>query len=173
MSKLTELITELVTPHAPTEKWTGQACGMIDMRIDQQGRWFHQGGEIKRLGLLKLFASVLSCERGTHWLTTPAERCEVAVEDVAFLVTSWYSHKLDDMDVLIAVDNLGRKWPICQFYPLVLRCFEQQQLPYLCLSNGLQARVARNVYYQWAQIAEQDKQGVYLRSAGINYYLNE
>ncbi|CAH9055349.1 hypothetical protein PSECIP111951_02785 [Pseudoalteromonas holothuriae] len=176
MSKLTDsiaqLATELVTPHAPTEKWTGQACGMIDMYIDEQGRWFHQGGQIKRLGLLKLFASVLSCEQNRHWLTTPIERCEMRVIDVAFLIDSWYSQFVAGEKVLVAVDNLGRNWPIYKQFPLKLRRFHDVELPYLSLGNGLQARISRNVYYQWVEeLAEQDEQGVYICSAGMKFYL--
>ncbi|MBD1582404.1 DUF1285 domain-containing protein [Pseudoalteromonas sp. S16_S37] len=174
MSSLSDLIAELVTPHAPTEQWSGQTCGMLDMSIDEQGRWFHQGGEIKRLGLLKLFASVLSCEQQRQWLTTPVERCEVQVADVAFLISSWYRQSSDDGEVLVAVDNLGRKWPICEQFPLLLRRFHQQDLPYLQLGRGLQARVSRNSYYQWVEeLAEQDKQGVYICSAGQKYYLTQ
>ncbi|BBN83080.1 hypothetical protein PA25_30650 [Pseudoalteromonas sp. A25] len=174
MSSLTDLIAELVTPHAPTEQWSGQECGMLDMHIDEQGRWFHQGGEIKRLGLLRLFASVLSCEQQRHWLTTPVERCEVQVADVAFMICSWYHHSLDKSTVIVVEDNLGRKWPICERFSVQLKCFQGQLLPYVNVGNGLQARVARNVYYQWIEeLAEQDKQGVYIRSAGINFYLGE
>ncbi|NOU51116.1 DUF1285 domain-containing protein [Pseudoalteromonas sp. JBTF-M23] len=174
MSSLSDLIADLITPHAPTEQWSGQVCGGLDMAIDEQGRWFHQGSEIKRLGLLKLFASVLSCEQQRHWLTTPVERCEVQVADVAFLVCSWYRHSLADIDVLVAVDNLGRKWPICEQFPLRLQRFHQQELPYLQLGRGLQARVSRNSYYQWVEeLAEQDNQGVYICSAGQQFYLTK
>ena len=42
------------------------------MRIDQEGRWYHEGDLIKRIELVKLFARVLSVdEAGQHWLRTP------------------------------------------------------------------------------------------------------
>ena len=31
-----------------------------EIHIASDGRWFHQGGEIKRIAIVKLFASVLS-----------------------------------------------------------------------------------------------------------------
>ena len=52
----------------------------FDIEIKADGRWFHEGGEIKRIGLVKLFASVLSCdEDGRYWLTTPVEKGEIQV----------------------------------------------------------------------------------------------
>ena len=34
----------------------------FEIRIDAEGRWYHKGGLIKRIGLVKLFASVLSVD---------------------------------------------------------------------------------------------------------------
>jgi hypothetical protein len=40
------------------------------------------------------------------------------------------------------------------------------QLPYGCF-----ARVARNVFYQWAEIAETDELGYFITSANERFYL--
>src|SRR4051812_3209478 len=61
-------------------------CGDIDMRIARDGTWFYHGSPISRKPLVKLFARVLSRdEAGDYWLTTPAERCRIRVDDAAFL----------------------------------------------------------------------------------------
>ena len=61
----------------------------FDIEIKADGRWFHEGGEIKRIGLVKLFASVLSCdEAGRYWLTTPVEKGEIRVEDAPFVIVA-------------------------------------------------------------------------------------
>jgi hypothetical protein len=171
MSTLNELIAALTTPHAPTEQWHSNACGLIDISIDDQAKWHHRGSEITRIGLLKLFASVLSCNNGVYTLTTPSEQCEISVQDVPFLITAWHIYELDLGSVIVCEDNLGRHWPMCHQFPLEIKQYKKQSVPYLILPHGLAARVQRNVYYQWAEIAEQDTQGAYLHSAKNRFYL--
>ena len=61
----------------------------FQMRIDQEGRWYHEGGLIKRIELVKLFANVLSVdEAGQHWLRTPDEFGQIEVEDAPFIITA-------------------------------------------------------------------------------------
>ena len=43
----------------------------FDIRIATDGRWFHEGDEIRRIELVKLFASVLMQDKtGEYWLVT-------------------------------------------------------------------------------------------------------
>ena len=59
----------------------------FEIHIASDGRWFHQGDEIKRIAIVKLFASVLSLDNdGRYWLTTPAEKGEITVEDAPFII---------------------------------------------------------------------------------------
>ena len=49
-------------------------------------RWWHEGSPIRRIELVKLFATVLRREAdGSYWLVTPVERGRIAVEDVPFV----------------------------------------------------------------------------------------
>ena len=43
----------------PVDQWHPQRIGDIDIRIKADGRWFHEGTEIKRQRLVDLFATVL------------------------------------------------------------------------------------------------------------------
>lgn len=171
MHTLNDLIAALTTPHAPTEQWHSGTCGLIDISIDSQAKWYHHDSEITRIGLLKLFASVLNYTNGTYTLTTPSEQCEINVQDAPFLITAWHTHPVDIGSVIICEDNLGRHWPLCEQFPLEIKEYQGQPVPYLVLSHGLTARIQRNVYYQWAEVAEQDIQGAYLLSANKKYYL--
>ena len=46
--------------------------------IDRDGRWFHEGSEIKRVELVSLFAGLLRRENdGAYYLVTPVEKVEV------------------------------------------------------------------------------------------------
>lgn len=173
MQSLKTLCAALTTPHAPTEQWPQHTCSSGDIRIDEQGTWYYQGSVITRIGLVKLFASVLHFHQGEYLLTTPAEQCKVAVADVPFIIVSWRTEQTDEGEVLICKDNLAREWPVAESCSLFMADYKGQSVPYLHLSYGLTARVSRAVFYQWAEIAEQDTRGVYLNSAGERYYLDE
>ena len=58
----------------PVHLWKPQLSGDMDMVIDREGRWIHEGGEIKRPAMVKLFASILVFEEGDYFLVTPVEK---------------------------------------------------------------------------------------------------
>lgn len=172
MQSINELKHSLITPHAPTQSWSEQQCGLINISIDQQGQWFHDGKIIHRKSLIRLFSSVLSYEKGVYFLTTPAERCEISVADVPFLIVSWQQVITKEGAVIVCEDNIGRHWPICEDYPLISKDFKQQKIPYLCLNYGLQGRIARNVYYQWAEIAHEHNNTLAIYSANRHHTIS-
>lgn len=89
MSSL-ETIERLLKDQAgrpPIEKWQPALSGEIDIQILADGRWVHEGGEIKRHELVKLFASILRCEAdGHYYLVTPVEKWRLQVEDLPLLI---------------------------------------------------------------------------------------
>ncbi|KZN49022.1 DUF1285 domain-containing protein [Pseudoalteromonas luteoviolacea] len=175
--KLEQLIAHYVSAHSPTERWQAGECGVGTFSIDSAGRWFHQGDEIKRLALVRLFASVLSCEQGEYTLKTPSETCTVTVEESPFIIVAWHvsevAQQYDVEPTIICEDNLGRLWPICKAFPLYMTEYKGLQVPHLQLNYGLCARIERNVYYQWAEIAKynEQRQSMTLHSAGQAYEL--
>src|SRR5262245_38577580 len=71
---------------APVEQWNPPYCGDIGLRIRPDGAWLYQGSQIGRIALVKLFAGVLRKDAdGRHYLVTPAEKVDVAVDDAPFL----------------------------------------------------------------------------------------
>ena len=59
------------------------------MRIAKDGRWFHEGAEIKRQEMVALFASLLRLEGDKHYLVTPVEKAIIEVEDTPFVVVDF------------------------------------------------------------------------------------
>src|SRR5512139_2074648 len=55
------------------------------MRIAADGRWFHQGSEIRRPEMVRLFATILRRDGAQHYLVTPVERLSIDVDDAPFL----------------------------------------------------------------------------------------
>ncbi|MBL4870760.1 MAG: DUF1285 domain-containing protein [Robiginitomaculum sp.] len=70
----------------PVDKWNPEYCGEMDMVIRRDGSWWHEGGQITRAPLIKLFASVLRKDNdGETYLVTPVEKIRIEVECAAFL----------------------------------------------------------------------------------------
>ncbi len=63
---LRELESRIVKPRKldspPLERWNPPLSGDIDIQIARDGRWFHEGTEIRRAPLVSLFASILRRE---------------------------------------------------------------------------------------------------------------
>ena len=73
LSQAAELVAARKLP--PVSQWSPAVIGDSEMRIAADGRWFHQGGEIRRPAMVRAFASLLlRDDRGRHWLVTPAEK---------------------------------------------------------------------------------------------------
>jgi uncharacterized protein len=71
---------------APVEQWDPPYCGDIGLRIRADGTWLYRDSPIGRPALVKLFASVLRKDPdGRHYLVTPVEKIDVAVDDAPLL----------------------------------------------------------------------------------------
>lgn len=132
-----------------------------DIHIADDGRWYHEGGEIKRMGLVKLFASVLSYENAQYWLRTPAEEGVITVADAPFIITSCDISGSGDSQLVVCEDNLQRHWHLGLEHPLEMRAGLRagEPRPYMHLEKGLVARLARPVFYALADKAVFDAAG--------------
>lgn len=150
----------------------------FDIEIKADGRWFHEGGEIKRMGLVRLFASVLSCdEEGRYWLTTPVEKGEIHVEDAPFVIHSLRVEGQGKEQDIYLTDNLGTDYKLSAHMPLVMHIQQDTDpKPYLHLEKGLTARIKHAVFYEMAELAlaadtKNEEGHVALWSAGMLFSL--
>lgn len=127
----------------------------FDIEIKADGRWFHEGGEIKRLGLVKLFASVLSRdEAGRYWLTTPVEKGEITVADAPFVIQSLRVEGAGKSQVIYLCDNIDREHKLCAATPLEMQQGAKGEArPYIMLEKGLSALIKHAVFYEMAELA--------------------
>lgn len=154
--------------HAPTEQWNPQYCGEIPLHIDVNGKWFYQNSPIGRERLVKLFASVLICEDGEHFLVTPVEKVKISVADAPLLIVGWQQVESDQGSVIQVTTNVGTHYPLSDEYPLVVK----DEVPYVHLDHGLRAKVARSVYYQWAELAVLDDASQAMRlESGVSSFV--
>ena len=152
LADLQKMIDERRLP--PVDKWQPERCGHSDMRIARDGTWYHQGAPINRPAMVRLFSTVLRREPdGQHVLVTPVEKLDIEVESTAFRAVEMHSEgedrerrvafRLDSGDVVI----LGPDHP--------LRIVEDENgpSPRILVRHGLEAELARPVYYELAEIA--------------------
>jgi hypothetical protein len=139
----------------PVELWDPPFCGDIDLEIKSDGSWFYNGTVFKRLSLVKLFASVLKKEDERYFLVTPVEKVGIVVADAPFILTQW--QWLDEQKTSMQVTtNLDDSFILNAEHPLEIT--EEGNL-YVTVRRNLQAKVHRNVYYQWVDLAHEDNAG--------------
>jgi hypothetical protein len=138
----------------PVERWNPTHCGDSEMRIARDGTWYHQGSPIGREAMVRLFSTILRREAdGAYVLVTPVEKLDIAVEEAPFIAVEMkmegygrearFAFRLNTGDLVTAGPEHGLR-------------FEEREdglRPYLHVRCGLEALVARPVYYELATIA--------------------
>jgi len=129
----------------------------LDMRIARDGTWHYRGSPINRMPLVKLFASVLRREDdGSYWLVTPAERGRVEVEDAPFIAVEVDREGEGNAQNLIFRTNLDEIVTAGPEHPLrVETAADGTPAPYILVRPGLEARLARPVFYEVVDLGEE------------------
>ena len=132
-------------------------------KILRDGRWLHDGGEIRRPEMVRLFATILRREEdGRHWLVTPVERAVVEVEDAPFLAVQVIAG-----ETLRFITNIGEKIDLRQPGQFNLR----DGRPYLAMRSGLSALLTRGLFIELANMSEERDGKLGLVSSGHFYPL--
>lgn len=141
----------------PVDNWHPAHCGTIDIRISADGRWWHEGGEITRPAMVRLFSRVLRREPdGSYVLVTPAEKLTISVDDTPFVAvevkregegrTASLAFRLNTGEVVIAgADHPLRVEEDAAGLPRPLLHVRGR------IGGGLEARLGRHV---WLELAE-------------------
>lgn len=146
----------------PVERWDPPYCGDIGLKICADGTWVYRDSPIRREGLIKLFASVLSKDvDGRTYLVTPAEKVDVEVEDAPFLAVEMEVHGSGTGQELIFrtnVDDIVRCGPE---HPLRFSVQERSGglKPYLHVRGRLEALVTRALCYDLVALTVEVKRG--------------
>ncbi len=135
----------------PVELWDPPYCGEIDLVIKSDGSWFYNGTIFKRLSLVKLFASVLKKEGDEYFLVTPVEKVKITVEDVPFILTEW-QWKDDKQSLMQIKTNLDDEFILDNEHQMEVT---KEGVLLVNVRRNLKAKVHRNVYYQWVDLAQQ------------------
>ena len=148
LTEIASLAAERKLP--PVESWQPEHQAESKMQIAADGKWYHQGSEIKRPAMIRAFSTLLRRDSDDrYWLVTPQQKLSIEVEDAPFVAVELQTEgereartiafRLNSDDLIVAGPD----------HQIELH----DELPYLHVRNGLWAKLARPVYYELAEIA--------------------
>jgi len=123
-----------------------------ELRIDREGRWFHEGVEIVRDDIRSHFSQHLARNKdGGYVVRIGNDECPVVVEDAPFVVSRVVKEPNGGFSLLLSD---------CGAEPLDVKTleFKESNIPYCRVRNGLEARFSRPAYYQLAEFIEYNEE---------------
>ena len=139
----------------------GTEARSLGLRIAPDGTWLYHGSPIERRELVKLFASVLRREPdGSYWLVTPGERGRIEVDDVPFVAVELRIEETGLQQKVRLRTNLEEWLTLGARHALQVRrradeAADAGPVPYVEVRPGLEARLARPVYYELVELGEE------------------
>lgn len=139
----------------PVDRWHPEQAGEMDLVIQADGRWVHEGAVIARPRLVRLLSTILRRDDDGHtYLVTPAEKQRIQVVDRPFVIVD------ADLDSATAswwlTTNVGDRLRLDAEHRFTLTTTpDGAAVPEVPVRFGLSARLGRNVYYRLIEAAEQ------------------
>lgn len=170
-TELQGLVDSIVasTPGLPSPSqlatWAPALSGDIPIVIRSDGRWEHAGENIRREGLVRLFASLLRREDDdVYYLVTPVEKWRITVERHALQAIDCDQEDSAKGPLWVALLNTGGRCRIGG--PFSIAFGDVNAEPFLDLPNRLTAQITRAAWYRLVDAAEINGDEVYIESAG-------
>ena len=154
----------------PVENWQPDREGSSEMRIDAQGRWFHQGTQIKREAMVRVFSTILRRDADDYFLVTPVEKLSIEVEDAPFVAVDMEVRGADEAQEIVFATQTDDLVIADADHPI--RMAEGVEVrPYVEVRGGLEALINRPVYYRLAELAVETANGYGVYSCGDFFLL--
>lgn len=136
----------------PVDQWEPKESGDSEMRIAADGSWYHQGDPIQRPAMVRAFSTILRRETDDSYaLVTPYQKLSIEVEDAPFVAVQLESQGSGEDRTLAFRLNTDHLVVAGPDHPLRFGTDEPQ--PYLHVRGGLEAVLARPVYYELVELA--------------------
>lgn len=176
MSAVEDLYAQLLErlnaqSYPPVEHWQPPRGGRIDIRIDREGRWYHEGERIERPELVRLFSTILRKDADGYCLVTPAERLLISVDEVPFVVVDVEQGSGEQGAELLFTTNVGDLVVADPEHPVWVEEGESGPRPFVHVRGGLNARINRATYYRLAELCEAEGGAHWLTSRGERFRL--
>ncbi|MCK6105094.1 MULTISPECIES: DUF1285 domain-containing protein [unclassified Brevundimonas] len=153
----------------PVHLWNPEHCGEIDIVIRRDGVWMHEGSPIGRTELVRLFSTVLRKDHDGYHLVTPVEKMKIRVEDLPFRAVA-LGREGEDLFFTTDVGDEVRAGPDD---PIEVETdpVTGEPAPRIHVRRSLWARIARPVFYELVELAEEVDGRLIVRSAGQAFSL--
>lgn len=148
----------------PVHLWHPEHCGDIDIVIRADGVWMHEGSPIGRKELVRLFSTVLRKDPDGYHLVTPVEKLKITVEDLPFRAVAMRR----EGDALIFTTDVGDEVRASEADPIVVETDPTtgEPAPRIHVRRDLWARIARSVFYEIVEMAQEVDGRLVVRSGG-------
>jgi hypothetical protein len=163
----------------PVHLWNPEKSGDMDMRIDREGRWIHEGGEIKRQALVRLFSSIIKREGDSYFLVTPVEKWQIMVDIAPFFIVAAKLEVRGSEQAVVLTSSTGEQVVVSKKNPLWVDYDQkdQQPIPLVNLRDNLNALIGRSAYYQlidWGHLVSGvSGEDLFLHSMGEQFLLGQ
>ncbi len=166
LSEIEQQINQQSLP--PVEKWNPSVCGEIDIKIDSNGRWYHEGSEIKRPELVKLFSSVLITENNEYFLITPVEKVRIQVELTPFVFS-----QVQTVEESLVFEDLFENKVILKDLSQwsFIQLGQDHWVPQIQLRGNLWGALSRQLFFQLVNQL-QDDEALMIQSSGKMFPLS-
>ncbi len=153
----------------PVHLWHPEHCGEIDIVIRADGVWMHEGSPIGRKELVRLFSTVLRKDLDGYHLVTPVEKLKIQVEDLPFRAVGMRR----EGDDLVFTTDVGDEVRANEADPIVVETDPTtgEPAPRIHVRRGLWARIARPVFYELVEMADEVDGRLVVRSGGQAFSL--
>lgn len=138
----------------PVHLWNPPFCGDLDMEIRRDGTWFYLGTPMGRMGLVKLFSSIIRKDGDQYFLVTPVEKVGIRVVDAPFVAND-FTVRGEGLEQVLTftthVDDVAVAGPD---HPIrVVRDAETgEPSPYVLIRANLEALIDRKTFYRLVDI---------------------
>jgi hypothetical protein len=141
----------------PVHLWNPAHCGEIDIVIQRNGLWRHEGTPIGREALVRLFSTVLRKDPDGFYLVTPVEKMRITVEDAPFVAVRVDRVRRPAGEALRFLTNVGDEVEAGPENAIRIEIDPKtgEPHPYLHVRRGLEALIARPVFYELVEMAEE------------------
>lgn len=141
----------------PVQNWNPPMSGDMDLVIDREGRWIHEGVAIHRTELVNLFARILKREDNQYFLVTPVEKWRIKVDVAPLFVIAADREIRETVAAINMLTSTGDRFLVGCSNPL---WFEHREnsgdpIPLVIVRDSLPALISRPVFYElcnWARI---------------------
>lgn len=144
----------------PVQLWDPPFCGDIDLVIRRDGTWWYLGTPIGRKALVRLFSTILRRDAdGRYYLVTPVEKVGIRVEDVPFLAVAVAveAEAVGAARRLRFRTNVEDEMVADGAHPIRVETdpVTGEPAPYVLVRDRLEAKIARSVFYELVDLAEE------------------